>query len=300
MRNYCSIFLILFFLFSNGLTDGNWAGGFMRVGIDPAVMALGFAGTTLAPLSTSTYWNPALLAFCDKSSVSTSMTRLSMDRRLYYGLVAARLGENAGFGGGWLRGEVIDVDLRDYDGDKYGSFDYPQNAFIFSFGRSIVDIVGVGITYIYHHYKLYRVHANGSQLNIGLLTNYKGFRVGFTVDNLYSKLDWDSVSIFSTGRDEKFPIRFKIGSGLITYNSRIKIIGEFWLMKDRRGSFHLGTEANLSDDITLRGGINDGDVTFGGGFRFNLSKGSILIDYSYIQDCLGMTAGNSISLSYIF
>jgi len=280
--------------------EGEWAGGFMRVGIDPSVMAMGFSGTTFAPSSTSSYWNPAILGFNKGASLTSSMTRLSMDRRLYYGLVSVSLGGSAGVGGGWLRGKVVDIDLRDSNGNKYGSFDYLQDAFLFSFGRSFGNIFGAGITYVQHHYDLNRVHANGSQLNVGVLANYKGFRAGFAIDNLYSKLDWDSVSMFSVGRNEKFPLRVRIGSGVNAYEERITVVGEIWLMNNKRRSFHLGAEAIISDDIVLRCGINDGNITFGGGFRFNLSKGSILIDYSYIQDSMGVSPGNSISLSYIF
>jgi len=300
MRYYYFIFISILIFSLSVFSESEWAGAFMRVGIDPSVMAMGFSGVTFAPSSTSSYWNPSILGFSKGVSISSSMTKLSMDRRLYYGLVSVSLGGSAGFGGGWLRGEVVNIDLRDYDGDKYGSFDYPQDAFLFSFGRSFGSIFGVGLTYIQHHYNLNRIHANGSQLNIGFLTNYRGFRAGLAIDNLYSKLDWDVASSFSVGRNEKFPLRVRIGSGVNVYDERITVVGEMWLINSIRKSFHLGAEVRVSDDIVLRGGINNGDVTIGGGCKFQLSHGSILIDYSYIQDSLGISPGNSISLSYIF
>ncbi|RLC41996.1 MAG: hypothetical protein DRH51_01845 [Candidatus Coatesbacteria bacterium] len=299
MRKFVSLFVFL--LLSNiAMADGGRAGAFMRVGVDPVVMAMGFSGTTYAPSVSSSYWNPAILGFNESNALTASMTRLSMDRMLYYSLVAVNLGEAGGIGGGWIRGEVKDIDARNTKGNKFDTFNYPQDGFLFSFGRSFGGIVGVGVTYVQHHYDLYDVKANGSQLNVGCLFDYKGFRAGFTIDNLYSNLDWDAVSMFGVGRNEKFPLRFRAGSGIRLLDGRLVSTGEVWFTRDVDTTYHLGAEVWASEDIVFRGGLNDGNFTMGGGLRFAMSKVKLNIEYSYIKDNLDVADGHSVAIVFLF
>lgn len=289
---------ILFVSTSTGLEGEGLPGAFMRFGFGAREMSMGGAGTAICEGPLAIYWNPSLTSIDNRVSFESSMVKLSLDRYLYYALAGVNIGGGATISGGLISANTKHIEQRDTNGQKVGEFDYPRNSFCIAFTPAFSRYFNVGIVLRKHDYELFGVGASGISLDLGLNTHpIDSLRIGAYMGDVWSTLQWDALSQYTYGRDEKMPFNFRLGVGFYSFEDRLIISGEFRKVIGDDVSFHLGAEGWILPCLALRGGIDHDHLNYGAGFEYPLGESSnFYFDYAYIQDQFDIKDGHIVSL----
>lgn len=110
--------------------------------------------------------------------------------------------------------------------------------------------------------------------------------------NITLGINAQNVGRTSLGED-KIPTNIKAGAALKLLSDKLILAGDFDSEGSSSSILHFGAEYFLAEQIALRAGSNDGDLTFGIGVGFSGYK----LDYAYLKHDLQNTQRISISYS---
>ncbi len=280
------IFILLLF-FNSELyysADGGYAGSFLRMGIGARPKALGGAFTAVADDAHAAYYNPAGLPYLKDRYVNFSYMFLSLDRKLNHLSFAQTIKPSGGISIGLINAGVGNIYERNFEGEKIGIIDYSENAFYFSFAQLINKYISVGLTGKILYHKLYQLTAKGFGLDLGLLAKpAKNLKIGLSIKDLNAGYSWNSNEIYERGTatKDKFPIVTRLGTAY--YIEKYNSIVAFDIEKNQKSDLklHFGLEKTWKNKFSLRGGINNGNLCFGGGLIIPLLGNISFIDYSF-------------------
>jgi len=202
------IFIIL--LFSVGLSvdkNGTTSATFLEIDIGGSITSMGGAGVSHVNDASSSYWNPAGLAFSKKgqlffmnqswmagiqhsySSVSVPINRLGT---IGMSINLMNYGET----------EVTNLDFQDGTGDFYSALDYSVS---FSFARKFVNWFGFGTSVKYIGSKIWHSSASafamdlGAQIYTDFLSSSKGkhdgLKIGMSISNYGTRMKYDGLDL---------------------------------------------------------------------------------------------------------
>lgn len=195
-----------------------YAGSFASFGFGARSIAMGGTHTADVFGYASPYHNPALAPFTAAQSLDISAAFMSFDRQLQHLQFAAPLRPRAGIAGGVIHGGVSGIDGR--DGSGYHTEDYSTNeyAFFLAFGTRFSDRISAGLGLRIYRADLFAGVDAPTSLGISLGLTGKlsdQFAVGFAVDDLLAKYDWDTSSLLGDAGSQttdKFPTRIRLGA----------------------------------------------------------------------------------------
>jgi len=253
------------------------------------------------------YYNPASLPYLQARTVLTSYSYLSLDRHFNFVGFAAPLrppaghtGESlsAGVGVGWINAGPGELDGRDNDGNRIGTFRNSENAFYFSFALRVTDRISVGISpkVLYNTFPDLTEGESLYSARLGfdggvLVSPIQGLYLGAQARHINAQYRWDTSTLWGeegTTQVDKFPRIYRFGASYF-FDFGLLLAGEFETSDQQDNELHLGGEytyvASDQHQFSLRAGYDDRDYAFGFGFGFAIWKVRGQLDYAYqIQD----------------
>ncbi len=265
------------------------AGTFSRMGFGARGVAVGNALAADAMGDASPYYNPALAPFATGQNLEASAALLSLDRELQFLQFATPLEPSAGIAAGLIHAGVSDIDGRDDSGFHTREYSTDEFAFFLAFGTRLSNrlSVGVGLQLFRSDLidELEAVHSIGVDLGVTADVTDR-LRLGFAVDDLLARYSWDTSDLYgSQGKttSDRFPVRLRVGAAYLLMDGKAQLLAEYESRfsdleyrtrsvqlegsapsestESRRATIHeggmrFGAEYLLSDELTLRGGVD--------------------------------------------
>ena len=307
-KSKITITILLAFLFialkNIHADDGILAGAFMRMGLGARANAMGNAYTGVAEGTVAAYYNPGGIPFLESRQVMLSYRFLSLDRNFNYigfatGVrpkVEEESGEvalNAGLAISWIHAGVDNIDGRDFAGNHYQDFSNSEHAFALSFGvMPITNVLAIGLTGKVLYNRIPDIGDDnaaisdfGLGVDLGVLFKPLPYvSVGFTVKDINAKYDWKTDKVWEKDIDkiDRFPQTFR--GGIAVRYPYPWLLLAFDLEKNNQQDmkYFLGTEALFQNKFAARAGLNNGSLTLGGGYIFELFKRPVQIQYAFV------------------
>jgi outer membrane protein OmpA-like peptidoglycan-associated protein len=256
---------------------------YLRMGVGARALGMGGAFVGVANDLTAGYWNPAGLPWTSGWQVGGMFSSgMEVDRK--YNQIGASYNADWGaVGFNWLNAGMTDINNRDAGGRDLGTFDFTDNAFMFSFGKKF-DIASLGISGKYLRESNGGALAgqddgtNGYGIDLGFgLQLTDQIRFGAAVQDIAGRLG-------STDGVQDIPTNLRLGLAVwpIRYLTAAFDVEKTQDTDDY--AFHIGGEYRvpLAKDLSaaVRIGDNDGNFAAGFGMRFNMVEA----DYAYVND----------------
>jgi len=284
--------------------DGILAGAFLRMGLGARANAMGGAFTGIAEGPAAAYYNPAGIPFMETRELILSYRFLSLDRNFnYVGFATGirpkieedesdEVALNGGLALSWVHAGVDKIDGRDFSGNHYQDFSNAEHAFALSFGLMPLDILSVGLTAKVLYNRLPKMGDNdatisetGLGLDLGILIKPTPYlSLGFTVKDINAKYNWKTDKLWEKDIDkiDRFPQTFRGGIALRYPYPWLIFAVDIEKNDQQDMKYFVGTEALFMEKIAARAGLNNGSITLGGGYSFQLFSKPVQIQYAFV------------------
>jgi tetratricopeptide (TPR) repeat protein len=261
-----------------------------RIGADARTMALGNSAAAFPQDPSAFLWNPAGMVVVQQKSLLLSHTTLFEDVQ-YQGISYIHPTLSAGTFGLSVSRIAVDGIPRFIDtgggtsstsvSDYRGDISYWWGKMTLAYAATLYKGFSFGTNFVVHRQELGSASSYGFGMDAGL--HYRIHREGSLLNNLY----------FGASMTNALPARLKLGSQFETFTRTIRygmakifyIRGEqdrLLLMADQEKSeyrkpiIHAGIEYAFQNTVFLRAGVEDGQMTFGGGISLRYFQ----IDYA--------------------
>ncbi len=284
--------------------DGILAGAFLRMGLGARANAMGNAFTGVAEGTVAAYYNPGGIPFLETRQITLDYRFLSLDRKFnYIGFAtgvrpkvdesSGEMALNAGLAISWIHAGVDNIDGRDFAGNHYQDFSISEHAFALSFGvMPIKNILAIGLTGKVLYNRIPDIGDNnaaisdfGLGVDIGVLAKPLPYlSVGFMVKDVNAKYDWKTDKVWEKDIDktDRFPTTFRGGIGLRYPYPWLLFAFDLEKNNQQDLKYFVGTEALFQNKFAARAGLNNGSLTLGGGYLFELFKKPTQIQYAFV------------------
>lgn len=272
------------------------AGAYLKMGVGARALGMGSAFTAVANDSTAAFWNPAGLAKLKKQEASFMHANLSDDRDYNFFNYAHPLSEKNGKSNGVValshirfgidgipetREDANGNPLLD-DNNNVRIFSYFEdvetNTFI-SYGRSLTDKLYAGFNIKYLKQKLFTNKADTTGLDLGFMYDWnEKTTLGLSFRDIGESLKWNT----DTGNKDDIPVTSTFGVAH-QCNDKLLISADLNKVEDMSVKFFCGAEYKIQENVTLRIGSHDSDLTLGASFKVDTWR----FDYSYADETLG-------------
>lgn len=289
---------------------------FTKIGVDPRAAAMGNSNMADAFDGSSLYWNPALSARLEGSTLMASHTSYFADINVDYLSYIQQVGSFAV--GGSLHylssGDIIET--TEYQPTGTGRvFGTHHIAAGLSVAQEVTDLFSYGITFKYLLEKIEEVEFSSGAIDFGFsyLVGETGLRFAVGVSN-FSPIDVSPSGSTTqvdgnkvTPEEEmSLPTRFNIAAAydvVETETSTLVVTAQINNPSDNAEQVNIGAEYGFMDQFYFRSGYEFGNVerqlpSFGAGFKLPVGKNKINADYAYtVYDRLGGIHRISISVN---
>jgi len=268
---------------------GGYPGSYLRGGIGVRAQGMGGAYVGLADEVTAVYWNPAGLAQIEGNQFGVMWSILTLERHFNYAALAFPLSNLGTFAMSWIEYRVEGIQARDQAGALVDRFSNDENALLFSYGMRVRDYLSFGLTSKIFLHKLLNNSATGGGFDFGLQVKPLDImNIGLSIQNIFTSITWDT----ETERQEFFPHIGRLGVHLFL-RENINLCIDFELYnppafdwkapKNLYGEWHFGGEVSVGNGLMIRGGIDDGRLTFGTSFLLK-TKNTLEFQYAFSED----------------
>ena len=210
MKNFINILLVICFfdyascVYRNGTTAMN----FLEIDIASSRAAMGGAGVSYVKDASSTYWNPAGLAFANKSEVlffnqswiadihhtyTSAIIPLSSKGAAAFSLNVVSYGDI----------EVTTLEDQDGTGEFYSPIEYSAGA---SYARKFVDWFGFGASIKYIRSQIWHSSASAAAMDLGVQIytdfmssskgDHNGAKIGMSISNYGTRVKYDGLDLY--------------------------------------------------------------------------------------------------------
>jgi len=210
---FSAALLILLFIFSNqsyGLEPyryGTTTANFLEIGLGATGNSMGDAQVAYTHDLMSIYWNPAGMAFMDRSEAKFINQPYVADIGMQFagfGLVLPGIGTigmgftHLGYGDNM---DVTTLERPDGTGEKYSASD---NAFSLSFSRRLVQWFAFGASAKYINSNIWHSSAHAAAVDLGAIvhTNFfagkyreDGLKIGMSISNYGTRMKFDGMDL---------------------------------------------------------------------------------------------------------
>ena len=284
--------------------DGILAGAFLRMGLGARANAMGGAFTGVAEGPEAAYYNPAGIPFLNTHQIALDYRFLSQDRNFnYIGFatgIRPKVDEgseevvlNGGLALSWIHAGVDHIDGRDFAGNHYQDFSNGEHAFALSFGlMPIKNKLAVGLTgkVLYNRFPDMgendaTISDTGLGVDLGFLFKPLPYlSVGFIIKEINAKYNWKTDKLWEKDIDkiDRFPQTFRGGIALRYPYPWLLVAVDLEKNNQQDLKYFVGAEALYQNKFAARAGLNNGSLTFGGGYQFSLFSKPIQIQYAFV------------------
>jgi len=269
--------------------DGILAGAFMRMGLGARANAMGNAYTGVAEGAVAAYYNPAGIPFLETRQVMLSYRFLSLDRNFnYVGFAtgirpkaeddeSTEIALNGGLALSWIHAGVSNG----------------EHAFSLSFAvMPIQNVLSIGLTgrVLYNRFPNMgdndaTISDTGLGVDLGILFKPLPYlSVGFVIKDINARYNWKTDKLWEKDIDkiDRFPKTFRGGIALRYPYPWLLFALDIEKNDVQDLKYFVGTEALLMDKFAVRAGLNNGSLTLGGGYVFELFKRPLQIQYAFV------------------
>jgi hypothetical protein len=285
LKKIVTIILILFSQFAVAQPQfseiASKPGAFSRIGFGARGIGMGNAMSAVTSGNLVSYYNPALTVFQQGNSFQTSYSFLSLDRSLnfinftrkfdFYGKKDTLVEDpvprsSAGFSIGIINSGVSNIDGRDNQGFKTGELTTSENQFFMGLANRFSRKLSIGLNIKVYYYKLYEeISSTGFGIDVGALYVINDeYTISLVISDLNSKYKWDSSPLYGqdgTTSEDKFPLLMKAGVGYKNSDLNLNAGLEFERSDAKTNVIRLGIEYNIFQNLFLRGGIDQFDLS---------------------------------------
>ncbi len=284
------------------------AGAYLKMGVGARALGMGSAFTAVANDSTAAFWNPAGLAKLKKHEASFMHANLTDDRDYNFFNYAHVLNGKDGKSNGVVALSHINFGIDgipqtdivrdaqgnpvlDANGNEQPALDANGNVRIFSYfedketntfisyGRAVTDKFYAGLNLKYLKHSLFDKKADAMGLDFGLMYDWnEKTTVGLSVRDLGESMDWNT----NTGTKDDVPVTTTFGVSH-KCNDKLLVAADLNKVEDMDVKFFCGAEYQIHDNVILRVGSHDSDLTLGASFKLDTWR----FDYSYADETLG-------------
>ena len=239
---------------------GGLPGAPIRMGFGAEGIGFGNALVALRSNKTTGYYNPALLPFQESPVAFVSAGFLSLDRNLNFLSYSRPVAPSGGISIAIINAGVSDIEGRDSDGRRTGTFSTSENAFFLSFGVRIDPRVSIGISTKILYYHLYTdINSTTVGFDFGMAALItEELTLGLALQDIGSKYKWNTTDLYGVNGNattDRFPLRKKIG---LAYTSSSLPLRASIESEHISGVFLLrtGAEFQLIPEFVLRAGVD--------------------------------------------
>ncbi|MFQ5633565.1 MAG: hypothetical protein ACE5I1_32780 [bacterium] len=301
---------------ANLFAQGGYADALLQMGIGSRSEAMGRAYTAVVGNPESAFFNPASSTAMKRRMIDLSIRALPLDRSFAYVGFSTSIqpksksseNENQPLGGGlalsWIHAGVSNIDGRDSDGEKFGSFSNNQNLVNFTFALRVSEQVALGLTarLLWNRFPgLGEDDATISSRAVGLdfgtlISVMDGVWLGAVYKNINAKFTWDSSELYERGTNttDRFPQFWRIGFSTTRLHEKVLLAVDVEGSDKQDPRIYAGSDFQVLSQAHLRAGLRDGDLTFGAAYSFNIGKRSSTLHYAFVSQ------PNEVSTEHIF
>ncbi|MBP7651815.1 PorV/PorQ family protein [Candidatus Dependentiae bacterium] len=270
----------VFFVFqTSGYCAGSGTTGaqFLQIGVGAKPVSLGGAYTAAAEDVYGLYWNPAGIAFIDKSELTIQHNEWIEDVAYDYAGYAAKIIDKNYIGIAVYHLNSGEIEGRDLLGNRTGDYKSTDSAMSLTWTMKPENKFAMGFTGKYIKQKIDDSSASGIAADAGIkLLCSEEVSFGISLQNLGQKLKFES-------QENKLP--FTIRSGISFKNQSLLVSVDVVKVRNEDASVSFGTELNYDRMIFVRAGYNSYDDDFDKniycGLGLNLYKFNF--DYAYVM-----------------
>ncbi|MDZ7268471.1 MAG: hypothetical protein ONB48_12115 [candidate division KSB1 bacterium] len=319
-RNFLLLPLLAALLPAGAYGQGGYAGAFLRTGVAARSEAMGRACVAMVEGNESAHYNPGSVAWFDHRELTVSYRTLALDRTFAYLSFGVPIrpatnarGQQAMNGGislAWIHAGVDDIDARDFDGQKLEPLSAAEDAFSLSFALQPHPKLGVGLTSRVIFNRLPGVKQDGGGISAStfgfdfgaLLQPVSGVQLGLAVSNVNLKYTWKTEGVYDRGTSivQKFPRGVRAGIAVSRLLPWLTLAADVEKRQFRDGTLHLGAVATLREIGTLRAGLNDGQPSFGAGYRFGILGRRSELHYAFVTHADHLDSDHVFGWAFIF
>lgn len=272
------------------------AGAYLKMGVGARALGMGSAFTAVANDSTAAFWNPAGLAKLKKNEASFMHANLTDDRDYNFFNYAHILNDKDGKSNGTLalshirfgidgipetREDANGNPILDANGNVriFSYFEDTETNTFVSYGRVVTDKFYAGINLKYLKQKLFTNKADTMGLDLGFMYDWNDkTTLGLSIRDLGESMDWNTEA----GTKDDVPVTTTLGIAH-QCNDKLLVSADLNKVKDMDVKFFCGAEYKIQDNVMLRIGSHDSDLTLGASFKLDTWR----FDYSYADETLG-------------
>jgi len=280
--------------------DGGYAGAFLKMAIEARPAAMGGAYVGFSNDAAGQLYNPAGLQTITTRIFSSSYRLMKLDRKMGFISMVLPTRLQSALGVSWLYAGYGDVEGRDKAGFLSGEMiSSNEHVFGVSFAKRFVPYLGLGVKLNFYLKKHAGISANSIGIDLGGLLHidslfpygsmeYKAIndiQVGGTIKHIAAKYPWEEEDVdLAATRTDEFPMAFALGASFKTFKRKLLVAAD--LEKNTKQSFlvRLGAEYFIDRGLRIRSGVNDGTLTAGAGFSFELDRVMLVINYAFVNE----------------
>jgi hypothetical protein len=279
-------------------------------------LGMGNTGTASEEAMPAAYWNPAILPFNRVSAVGVGADIRSLSRNGGFAGFQGRLAANLGAGVGLLNRGDFNVPIYDRDEKPLEGYETARPQAIGSylgmgvktsrsnsFGAALqwysynLDLDGTGDVNVIGIFNLgwYKRWTNG--LKTGVVVRNLGMNSNLSADFDQTTLSGEDAQGFERTSTDFMPktlvaaVFYTTTAGTKTVDLAFELL-EYQLKRDlfvtdanfHKQDFRLGVDCHISDNMNVRAGVDQGNVTAGFGYTLLWGKRRLIFDYALVAE----------------
>jgi len=290
------------------------AGTFARMGFGARGLGMGNAMTGVVSGEINSHYNPAVTPFAERRFASAAFGILSFDRSLNFLSYTQNVKPTAGIAFGIINSGVSDIDGRDSDGAHTSTYSTSENQAFLTFANKFHENFAIGITIKLYHNRLFEdLSVTTIAFDFGaLLRISERLSVGAAVQDLRARYAWDTSSLYGQSGNtttDKFPVLWRVGAAYRLPNNYGLISADFESSNKGTNALRLGAELNLTQNVSLRGGIDRIDPdqpsenmkpALGFSLEREVGQYTPSLDYTYVFESFAPGGIHMVALSVRF
>ena len=289
--------------------SGGYSGSYMKLSVEARPAAMGGAYFAISDDAAGQLYNPAGVAASRDRIFTSSYRAMSLDRSMGFVSYVMPTRKESSLGFSWQFVGSGSVDVRNRNGGYMGmSLSSNEHIFAVNFAKQFLPSLAFGAKLNYYlkgggtidfdEGVLYDLNTSSIGINLGAMLYVDSLfeygtmegkpindiKVGLVFDNMAARYNWSSNEDLGliAAPEDVFPIIAGIGLSFRTFQRNLLVAVDFEKVEKRPLAIKFGGEYKYNNKFALRTGLDDGIITAGLGYQFDMGENNYLeFDYAF-------------------